>query len=641
MASGSFTLQWHGSGALVSGFNQAPKMYVNVSYNIYRDSSNRNNVKGSVSVSLQGLGGYSYFGYSITCSVEVVGGGKKDVFSKPNYPSTWGNGAYAGNASYNFSKTSGNTVELRIYFSSNCPCGASGHYYSRILDIGYAYTTPNIAIDSLNGVPIERGEGKYEINLNADQNITIGYSQWAGSTTADSCKIDAWVAETTDTKTSPYYGWKQYIVDDGDGKPAGSALYRKSNDASDPSNLVGSGITFDHDGEYMWLYASRIHSSYKSGNSYVRSPYIIDTNARKIKILFTPIKSVNITKQPDKLITSKSDIQISWEYPESSSLINQNGIVSGYEIRLIRESDGLVEFSDTTLYNNYTLLKNNYKALRKYYIQIVPYYEVDSTRKSYGPVKNTDIFQLISELSEPTINYPKTDSNCVWIGNNFYILAQLPEDVDYYDLENKSEYFYKDIEININNISYKYSTNKSKFSITSLTHNSKFVFTTKGLNIPLNTSYVIKVRVQKNYGIDGEYKWSDYQVINLKSSSVPDIPVFRGYIMADHYLKIYDYISKMRNCYKPSDVSLNLNIITSKKSYILRDDYQKLYNELSNISILIDTWGEYDNQSIKTKFSSNNEFDPKIEYITDIDNDNNPVGNNYLIKSYNWIRYYK
>lgn len=496
-------------------------------------------------------------------------------------------------------------------------------------NIGPAYTTPNIAIDSLNGVNIARGEGNYQINLNANQNITIGYSEWAGSiASVDRCSIDAWIKPYDRNKGN--LSWKT-VLNNGNGRPAGSVYYKQYNNSNDSYNLMGSGVPFSYDGQYVWLYIQRHHSV-----SGVNSPQILHTNIRLIKVLYTPIKSVNITQQPESVLTSKTDINFSWDYPSNSSNINQNGIVSGYEIRLIRKSNGAVEFTATTTYKNYTLSRNNYKALREYYVQIVPYYQVNSSKKSYGPIKNTSVFQVISDLPKPSIDYPKTGNNCVWIGNKFHVLSQLPTDPDYEDLENKAEYFYRDIEVNINNISYKYSTHKNQFSVTNLPHNIKFAFTTKGLNINFNTNYVIKVRVQKNYG---SYKWSEYQTINLNSVTVPQIPVFNGYIMASHYTSIYNYISKMRNCYKPSGISLNLNNIT-KGSYILRDDYQKSYNELSNISNLIDTWGEYNNQFVKVQFSVSNKFVPKIEYITNIDNDTNPIGHNYFIQAYNWIRFY-
>ena len=568
-----------------------------------------------------------YYGYNLSVGAKVSENGSQ-AWSKP----------ITGRASINYTctltrNTGGNSTVLFMLKCTDHGCDNNGWNDGNGISRGSytippSYTIPNISISSINGVPVAEGAGNYSIIINANQDITIGYTGWLFHSSEDECSIDAWV---TPFDRSRNISWKSVYAPSKNGVNAGTVSYRSHNNPGESSSLMGSGVTFDYDGQYLWLWIQRYHT--KTG---VTSPSVDHFNVRLIKVLYTPIDAVNITRQPSSLITNKQDITISWQYPGYSSLINQNGIVSGYEIRLVRRSNGAVEFTTSTAYNSYTLSKNNYKALREYYIQIIPYYQVDANRRSYGPVRNTNIFMAVSDLPAPTISYPKTTSGCVWVGSNIYVLAQLPTDPDYNDLENEDGYFYKDIEVSINNVTYKYSTNKSQFSISNLPYTAKFVFTTKGTNLTFSNTYTIKVRVQKNYG---NSKWSNYTTITLSAVSMPTAPLYSGYIMATDFIPLYNYVSRMRNCYKPSGVSLNLNNV-AKGNYILRDDFQKLYNELLNISDLIDTWGDFSNQSIKVKFE-NVKFNPLIEYITDIDNDTNPQGHNYFIQAYNWIRHYK
>lgn len=493
-------------------------------------------------------------------------------------------------------------------------------------NIGQAYTTPNISITSINGVNIPTGSGNYNININGNQNITIGYSAWSGAIFNDSCSINAWIRPYDRSRNLSY----KTIRNDGNGKPAGSSLYRAYNNANDPATPIGSGVPFAYDNQQVWIYAQRHHSSTGSN-----SPEVLHSNVRLMRILYTPIKSITFTKQPIGLYESRQSIDISWSYPTPPSLIDQYGIVSGYEIRLINKDTGQTELIDSTVSTSYTLASNDYNPLTRYCFQILPYY-LNRENKSYGPSKNSNDFMLITKLSPPTINYPNTGTNCVWIGNKLYVLAQLPFDPDASYVEN---YEYKNLEVIINGVTYTFESNSDMFSIGNLTHNAKFVFTTKNINIPFSTSYIIKTRVQKNYSFDGiDYRWSEYSTIELKSVQVPSIPIYSGYVMASHYNSIYTYVRNMRNCY----IESNDSVLTTSKSrgiQINRSNFQNIYNDLNGISQLIDQWGEY-SKDLKVEFSQNNLFSPKIEYITDKKNDTDPTGNNYFILSYEWIRYY-
>lgn len=493
-------------------------------------------------------------------------------------------------------------------------------------NIGQAYTDPNITITSINGVNIPTGSGRYSIAINGNQNITIGYSEWDGAIDVDSCSINAWIKPYDRNKANLSY---KTIKNDGNGKPAGSSLYRRYNNSSDPATPIGSGVPFAYDGQQVWIYAQRHHSSTDKN-----SKEVLHSNIRLMRILYTPIKSVTFNTQPAGLYESRQAISISWSYPSAPSLINQYGIVSGYEIRLIDKNRGTTVLTATTTGTSYTLPSNSYNPLTRYYLQVIPYY-LNGSSKSYGPSKNSNDFMLVTKLSAPTISYPNTGTNCVWIGNKLYVLAQLPYDVDASYVDG---YLYRDIEVTVNGRSFTFRSNSGMFSINNLTHNARFVFTTKNTNITFSTSYVIKVRVQKNYTFDGTYRWSDYSTITLNAVAVPSIPSYSGYIMASHYTPIYNLVRNMRNCYKTSSDKIRVKTV-SRGSQINRSDFQNAYNDLNNISQLIDQWGDY-SKDLKTKFSQNNKFTPKIEYITNVKNDTNPTGNNYFILSYEWIRYY-
>ena len=636
MAKGSFRLRWHGNGTTsvpydysMAGYPEAPDMYCDISYNIRRDSSNRNSVIADVTATLCPTSyDNGYFGYSIDCYAGFVGGSNHSLFSKPSSVMTW-NWEYSGSIRATTVNSTTRTAELRIYFDSNCPCNVKNGsaYYSIIVDIGYAYSTPNLIITSINGVSILEGENNYNIAINGNQDITVGYSGWNGSTSVDTCKINAWLKPYDRTKSN--LSWKT-ILNDGNGRSAGSQKYKKYNNSNDPATPIGSGAPFSYDNQYVWIYAEREHNGSKT-----KSAQKLHSNIRLMKILYTPIKQVLFTKQPIGLYESRSNIQISWNYPNSPSLIQQYGIVSGYEIRLINKDTGKVELIDTTTGISYTLASDSYKPLTKYYLQVIPYY-LNGSSRSYGPSNNSKDFMLITKLDPPTIDYPKTEENCVWIGNKLYILGQLPYDPDSVGLPN---YTYKDLEVNINGTTYKFSTHSNMFSISNLGHNLKFVFTTKNINIPFSNTYIIKTRVQKNFTFDGNYyKWSEYTTKSLKSVEVPSVPKFSGYVLASQYSPIYKYVMNMRNCYiEDNDIVLVKNLI--RGDYINRSDFQNAYNDLYGISQIIDHWGEY-SKDMKVKFNGYNKFNPKIEYITDIDSDTNPTGNNYFIQSYNWIRFY-
>ena len=110
-------LMIHGFGGS-HPYPENPKFYVDITATITRDSEN---VVCRVNASLNGLGGSSYFGYSIHFSVGLDDCEPTELFSKPNLPSRWSGGKYAGSATIS-SHNKTNKCKLQLYMQSNCSC---------------------------------------------------------------------------------------------------------------------------------------------------------------------------------------------------------------------------------------------------------------------------------------------------------------------------------------------------------------------------------------------------------------------------------------------------------------------------------------------------------------------------------------
>ena len=109
------TVQIHGSG--VPGYHGAPDMYCTVSIGNVTRSGSR--ISCSVSASIQGLGGSSRFGYSIDVGAQLDSGTIQTLFSKPNSPNQWSDGAYSGTKTIS-STNNGTSCTVKILFKSVC-----------------------------------------------------------------------------------------------------------------------------------------------------------------------------------------------------------------------------------------------------------------------------------------------------------------------------------------------------------------------------------------------------------------------------------------------------------------------------------------------------------------------------------------
>ena len=98
---------------------EKPKITVNVTTsNISRSGDN---VSVKVSVSMNYLGGSSYFGYYIRLYAQLNNSSQVELFYKPNLPNKWDSGDYSGETTLTTSTTSSNAT-LKLFFKSNDDC---------------------------------------------------------------------------------------------------------------------------------------------------------------------------------------------------------------------------------------------------------------------------------------------------------------------------------------------------------------------------------------------------------------------------------------------------------------------------------------------------------------------------------------
>lgn len=113
---------------------EKPKITVNVTTsNISRSG---NNVSVKVSVSMNYLGGSSYFGYYIRLYAQLNNSSRVELFYKPNLPNRWDSGEYSGETTLTTSTTSSNAT-LKLFFQSNDDClnNKTEQVWSKSIDV--------------------------------------------------------------------------------------------------------------------------------------------------------------------------------------------------------------------------------------------------------------------------------------------------------------------------------------------------------------------------------------------------------------------------------------------------------------------------------------------------------------------------
>ena len=100
---------------------------ISMSLSVSNLTRSGNTISCSVSASVNGLGGESYFGYGFQVYAQLDNGTQHLLFSKPNSPSQWSSGDYSGSATCSSTNTT-TSATFKILFRANCTCseGSNG-----------------------------------------------------------------------------------------------------------------------------------------------------------------------------------------------------------------------------------------------------------------------------------------------------------------------------------------------------------------------------------------------------------------------------------------------------------------------------------------------------------------------------------
>ena len=353
-------------------------------------------------------------------------------------------------------------------------------------------------------------------------------------------------------------------------------------------------------------------------------------------------------------------------YPSNTSS-EDYGILHGYKVVVRFENGSTWEYdlnndnkptSTSSLYNTFINIPTDemiYSLTST--LEITPYYKHSKTnynithnnQKYYGPTESRRFPSVITRLPAPNILYPT--ENSTWINKNYRVLLQLPADADFdnYGAVVASDYIYRDVEIQIraNGVVRTYTWGEDSapkqreiFSLNKLSYQKKLA-----LNPSLRsdyqsaTTYEIRMRVRKKYGYpdaQADESWSEYSAWRKVNVSTINFSVNEGdFIMATHQNKVYDFINRMKTCYKETQKPMK----TKKRNrgdYILASDYDVSYQDILDVYNLVNTWetktGDFAKPAVKFKNGvALTEFSSTVgEYVTDLAHDTSPVGRNYI-----------
>lgn len=393
----------------------------------------------------------------------------------------------------------------------------------------------------------------------------------------------------------------------------------------------------------------------------------------KITVRRIPTKTVNESSITYKLVDTNGNItstvlpedaivdrkknggiNVSFTYPSNTS--NEHyGIVHGYKLTIFGYKNAKIfekDYDSTSLSPNFTIDVNRLMWSSSNKIRIQAYYKHSDT--NYNPQVDNKIYcgpyiektfpTIITRLDTPKIDYPAENSS--WINNNFRVLFQLPNDGDFdlYPDEIANNYIYRDIQLKVTSgntsVTYSWTANPTIFSVDKTTYKAKVAINPSLMNnFPIGNSYILKIRVRKNYGYPDSNKyaedswsdWSNERHITIKTHS---LFVNQGdYIMATDYEKMYNMILAMRNTYPTYNLKCHL---VKKGDYILASDFNLVYQDIWSCFNTVNNWGKYGTTKSKVKFNEGinlPSFSSTVgEYVTDLEDDTSPAGRNYMIK---------
>lgn len=347
---------------------------------------------------------------------------------------------------------------------------------------------------------------------------------------------------------------------------------------------------------------------------------------------------------------TSNTIYVYFTYPTG-----ERGIIDGYRIR-IKQSDNTwvgpyyitTNRANPNLSPSINIPTTDLKYGLGNTIYVDAYYQHTNGQKYYGPVVSKGFPSVITKMSTPTIDYPKT--NCQWINKNFRVLLTLPNDPDWneYPTSITNNYLYRDIQIKVNNITYSYLNNPTLFSVTKLGGHKIKVAINPSLasNFPNATTYNVQIRVRKNYGYTDsqeEQSWSSWSSIVVVNVVPATHSVNRGdLILADHFNKMKTLLDRMRVAYPAFTVTTPT---VKRGDYILADPFTKPYQDIKNCMNVVNNWGTYASNRNSVKFNNGNplpSYTPtKGEYVTALAEDTKFPGRNYMTLMFNYANLLK
>ena len=156
----------------------------------------------SVSASVNGLSGASYFGYEFEVYAQLDNGTRQLLFSKPNNPSQWNAGAYSGSATCSSTNTT-TSATFKILFRSNCTCseGSGGGSIS------------NATISQVWSQTVSAPAANVTVTFNLDggtrtgggqltQSVAIGGSATAPTCSRTQCNFVGWDKPLTNIQSA-------------------------------------------------------------------------------------------------------------------------------------------------------------------------------------------------------------------------------------------------------------------------------------------------------------------------------------------------------------------------------------------------------------------------------------------------------
>lgn len=349
--------------------------------------------------------------------------------------------------------------------------------------------------------------------------------------------------------------------------------------------------------------------------------------------VITPGDNIMLSKESSYYT---ANIYVSWDYPDSAD----RGIVDGYIVRIYDDVTKncirtYVVSAKDQLSASKTIPTADLAAGRLNTIEVTAYYLRPNGSKAEGPILKSDFVTPVSALDKPSIDYPAHNSE--WINKNYRILMKLPEDPDInqFSSDIQNNYVYGDIELKVNGVVYSFLSNPEIFSTATVSYKKAIAINPSLMSTyPSASSYVLQVRVRKNYGFLASTNissWSDWSAAVTVKVKTDSFSVNRGdLIMASHYNTLQPLCKRMKQTYPIPNESITCKTVV-RGQIIKASDYVPPYNDIKGIEKSVNEYAKYDSNRTAVKFPEVPVFTPIVgEFITAKSIDTTFPGRNYI-----------